>query len=136
MAYLKLSYDLPRVPPAPATEAPPDRFETFLEVLRRGLARKHELWAAGAACRPTHDGGLGVDPDTFFPGRGESAKMVEAKAVCSTCPVTAECLDYGQSQEYADQPLGVWGGTSARQRRQLAAEARIIRKSLRGREKS
>jgi len=64
-------------------------------------------WVERGACR-------GVSTDLFFPERGESPAA--AKAVCATCPVRVECLDYalvvlGQS--------GIWGGQSERQRRQI-----------------
>jgi WhiB family transcriptional regulator, redox-sensing transcriptional regulator len=51
---------------------------------------------------------------TFFPQRGGSSKA--AKALCQTCPVKAECLDY--ALEGGDR-FGIWGGTSERDRRRL-----------------
>ncbi len=56
-----------------------------------------------------------MDPEIFFPERGESCD--EARAVCSTCPVSKECLIYA----YTESPrvLGIWGGTSDRQRRRV-----------------
>jgi hypothetical protein len=66
-----------------------------------------ERWMADAKC-------AGVDPELFFPGRGESAE--DAKAVCRACPVRVECLEYAL---VTNQTLGVWGGTSERQRRRL-----------------
>jgi hypothetical protein len=56
-----------------------------------------------------------MNPATFFPERGAEATR-EAREVCSTCPVTAECLDYAMVTRERD---GVWGGKSGRQRRQL-----------------
>ena len=46
---------------------------------------------------------------SFFPERGESSGP--AKAVCAECTVRAECAAAGQGE------AGVWGGTSARERR-------------------
>lgn len=60
-------------------------------------------WMDAAACR-------GVDPELFFPeGRGSQA--TPAVKVCSTCPVMAECFEYGKNEQY-----GVYGGVSANQR--------------------
>jgi WhiB family transcriptional regulator, redox-sensing transcriptional regulator len=56
----------------------------------------------------------------FHPGRGEPT--TPAKAVCARCAVRAECLDYALSRP-ADQCLGVWGGTSVRERRALRRAA-------------
>lgn len=44
-------------------------------------------WAALAECR-------GLDPQLFFPTRGDMESMREAKAVCAACPVRAECLTH------------------------------------------
>lgn len=64
-------------------------------------------WAAHAACANT-------SPDLFFPDKGGSTAA--ARAVCATCPVTTECLDYALRWRI---PHGIWGGTSERERRRL-----------------
>ena len=69
-------------------------------------------WQQHGACR-------GVDPNMFFPERGESVR--EAKAVCARCPVRAECLRYALENHEA---RGVWGGLSGRERRQLSRTGR------------
>ena len=53
-----------------------------------------------------------ADPEAFFPEKGGSTR--EAKAVCSRCPVTAECLEYALAH---DERFGIWGGMSERERR-------------------
>jgi WhiB family redox-sensing transcriptional regulator len=65
-------------------------------------------WRAEAACVPY------AGEVDFFPTRGESAGA--AKAVCATCPVRRECLEYALQWEHL---CGVWGGLSERERRQL-----------------
>ena len=67
-------------------------------------------WHADAACR-------GMEPATFVLGRGANESiMARARAICSTCPVTVECLDYA----LADIDItGVWGGTTGRERKQM-----------------
>jgi len=41
---------------------------------------------------------------------------------CFRCPVREECLAYALETEAPDGELGIWGGTTAYQRRQLKAE--------------
>lgn len=62
-------------------------------------------WHEMANCR-------GLDPEMFFPERGESTG--EAKAVCCECPVQGECLDHALVNT---EKFGIWGGLSERQRR-------------------
>jgi WhiB family redox-sensing transcriptional regulator len=56
----------------------------------------------------------GMDPDVFFPDRGES--LAPAKAICAECIVRDECLEFALDQ---GERFGVWGGTSERERRKL-----------------
>jgi WhiB family redox-sensing transcriptional regulator len=56
----------------------------------------------------------GVDPDLFFPERGESSQ--EAKDICQTCDARMACLEFALLN---GEKFGVWGGTSERQRRIL-----------------
>ena len=67
-------------------------------------------WAARALCAQ-------VDTELFFPGRGEANR--EAKAVCARCAVRAPCAAFAVATGQA----GVWGGLSARERRELAGKA-------------
>ena len=64
-------------------------------------------WHQHAAC-------AGTNPDLFFPGRG--VPITDARRVCATCPVKAECLDYAITN---GETIGVWGGTSERERRAM-----------------
>ncbi len=61
-------------------------------------------WHDDAECRDT---GL-----NFYPKRGESTK--EQKAICTTCGVVDDCLEYALS---TNQKFGIWGGLSVRQLR-------------------
>jgi WhiB family redox-sensing transcriptional regulator len=67
-------------------------------------------WANDGSCR-------GVDPDVFHPGKGGTTAI--AKAFCAACPVCAECLEHALVQ---NEPQGVWGGKSERERRKLRKE--------------
>lgn len=66
-----------------------------------------EAWMAHAAC-------AGADPELFFPARGANGS--EAKAICDDCPVRLSCLAYAVANRELD---GIWGATSARQRRSM-----------------
>jgi hypothetical protein len=69
-----------------------------------GLLRGMPAWYADAAC-------LGVDPDLFFPEKGQNDD--DAKAVCGGCDVRAECLAYALERRNL---VGVWGATNANER--------------------
>lgn len=74
--------------------------------------RDDELaWKADAEC-------AGLDPELFFPRRGENT--LQAKAVCAVCPVRQECLDYALA---STDLLGIWGGTSEKERRRIRSRA-------------
>ena len=71
-------------------------------------------WMEQAACR-------GVNPDLFFPERGESIKG--AKDVCHTCHVQTVCLDYALDHK---ETWGIWGGASERERRRLRRQRALM----------
>ena len=64
-------------------------------------------WQERALCAQT-------DPEAFFPEKGGSTR--EAKKVCVSCDVRAECLEYALAH---DERFGIWGGLSERERRRL-----------------
>lgn len=64
-------------------------------------------WQDQALCAQT-------DPEAFFPEKGGSTR--EAKRVCASCEVRAECLEYALAN---DERFGIWGGLSERERRRL-----------------
>ncbi len=64
-------------------------------------------WQDSALCAQT-------DPEPFFPAKGEP--NLNAKAVCRSCEVTAECPEYALTNDIVD---GIWGGLSYRQRLKL-----------------
>jgi WhiB family redox-sensing transcriptional regulator len=77
-------------------------------------------WQARGNC-------LGLDPDLFFPERGESA--AEAKAVCASCMVRTECLEFALEHK---ERFGVWGGLSEYERRRLRGARRLAARQARG----
>jgi len=76
------------------------------------LSIERDDWRDHSACRDT-------DPDLFFPvgTTGPAIEQIEsAKAVCRTCDVQTECLEYAL---VTNQDSGIWGGTSEEERRAL-----------------
>ena len=68
-------------------------------------------WQDRALCAQT-------DPEAFFPEKGGSTR--EAKRVCRSCEVRAECLEFALEN---DERFGIWGGLSERERRKLKKRA-------------
>ena len=64
-------------------------------------------WQTDALCAQT-------DPEAFFPEKGGSTR--DAKRICATCDVMAECLDFAMRE---GERFGIWGGLSERERRRL-----------------
>lgn len=74
-------------------------------------------WMAAAACR-----GSSVN---FHPDRGQDTR--QAKAICARCPVREECYDYALDM---GEMFGVWGGTTAKERRRLLRRNRFAASDL------
>jgi WhiB family redox-sensing transcriptional regulator len=93
----------------------------FVDPVRLGVpgVRKQVLeveddalaWQGDALCAQT-------DPEAFFPEKGGSTR--EAKKICTTCEVKAQCLEYALQN---DERFGIWGGLSERERRKLRKQA-------------
>ena len=77
-------------------------------------------WRARAAC-------LGHDPETFFPQPADREGETEAIAICSGCPVKADCLADAMQAEKGlsvSNRWGIWGGFSAHERARMDRENR------------
>ena len=68
-------------------------------------------WQSESLCSQT-------DPEAFFPEKGGSTR--DAKKICGSCEVRAECLEYALQN---DERFGIWGGLSERERRKLRKRA-------------
>lgn len=68
-------------------------------------AETREPWMDEALCAQ-------IDTEMFFPEKGGSTR--DAKRVCVTCDVKAQCLEYALRN---DERFGIWGGLSERERR-------------------
>lgn len=72
---------------------------------------KPQPWKQHAAC-------TGLDPDLFYPPPGAigRAQADAARTVCAGCPVRLNCLAYALAN---GEELGIWGGTTERDRRRI-----------------
>ncbi|MES2171354.1 MAG: WhiB family transcriptional regulator [Actinomycetota bacterium] len=68
-------------------------------------------WQSDSLCAQT-------DPEAFFPEKGGSTR--DAKKICTSCEVRAQCLEYALKN---DERFGIWGGLSERERRKLRKRA-------------
>ena len=80
---------------------------TLLDLAGQDSDEAELTWQERALCAQT-------DPEAFFPEKGGSTR--EAKKVCVSCEVRAECLEYALEN---DERFGIWGGLSERERRKL-----------------
>lgn len=87
---------------------------------RPGRAGPVDLaWQDDAACRD-------LDPSMFFAGYTTAGTLdpgfdpAPAKAICASCPVTAQCREYALRSGV----LGVWGATDYPQRLRLSRRPR------------
>lgn len=79
-------------------------------------------WQLWARCR-------GTSTDTFYPpehARGNRRRLNEqpAKQVCESCPVLMPCLRYAVD---AEEPHGIWGGTTPGERVELRRAGSVVR---------
>ena len=72
------------------------------------------IWRSLGACR-------GLDPDMFFPETEDQADV--AKMVCSGCDVRISCLEHALASR---EKVGVWGGTTERDRRRIIRHRRRV----------
>ena len=72
------------------------------------------IWRSLGACR-------GLDPELFFPETEDQADV--AKMVCQGCDVRVSCLEHALASR---EKVGVWGGTTERERRRLIRQRRRI----------
>jgi WhiB family redox-sensing transcriptional regulator len=72
-------------------------------------------WQQRAACRG-EDSSWFFAPNYFEKRQEKLAREVKAKAVCASCPVRPECLEYALRIR---ETHGVWGGLNEMERRAL-----------------
>lgn len=69
-------------------------------------------WKQHAACK-------GVDVSLFYMDRGDHSTLKMIRAMCETCPVQTECLNYSIDM---GEKHGIWGGKTEKQRRKIRRE--------------
>lgn len=100
--YLVDADDLGRVSWSNSGRARTERKNMPNERTRRQLVYPDTLKQHGA-CRTS-------DPDLFY--AEAAAAELEAKRVCSACPVLERCREWGLARE----EFGIWGGLTAKER--------------------
>ena len=79
----------------------------------RSTTTAEEVWQLRASCR-------GPDASYFFPPshferkEEKEEREMQAKAICRTCPVKRQCLDYALRIR---EPHGIWGGLNEVERK-------------------
>jgi WhiB family transcriptional regulator, redox-sensing transcriptional regulator len=102
--------------PRPHEVAAASRDQRLLRAIRE--RRPDAAWRARGACRD-------ADPETFFPDPAGPADA--AVAFCKNCPVAGACLAWALE---AGDCHGVWGATTARERRPMLVAWRAERREL------
>ena len=75
-------------------------------------------WKLAGACR-------NANTDVFYPP--SDADAAPAKAVCESCRVRAECLEYALAVR---EPEGIWGGCTLAERRSILRRRRDRERKL------
>ena len=84
-------------------------------ILPLGLNDSERDWMDRAYCKVNN-----IDMPLYFPPRGDSVGVKEIIAeTCEQCEVREECLNYALNNFLS---IGIFGGTTGRQRRQLQKE--------------
>jgi WhiB family redox-sensing transcriptional regulator len=74
-----------------------------------------DLWQARAACRGPNT--LIFFPPSHFERKDDrEGREAKAKAICASCAVRRDCLDYALRIR---EPHGIWGGMNETERRAL-----------------
>lgn len=69
-------------------------------------------WRSLGACR-------GLDPDIFFPETADEEDL--ALGICAGCAVRVACLEHALARR---EKVGVWGGTTDKDRRRIVRQRR------------
>ena len=68
---------------------------------------RNPAWLEDAKCK-------GADTDLFFPEPGDTHQVVEAKLMCSECPVRIQCENH-----FINERHGIFGGRTPDEREHL-----------------
>lgn len=94
----------------------------FLDTIADIISDRDQPWRGHSAC-------AGMDPEIFFPVRGDNAGVARARAICATCPVLDECKEW--SLGFSEwQMNGITGGMSVRERARIRRERKMASREL------
>ena len=82
----------------------------------RNVRHADNTWMSQAKCRATH-----YDPEWFRPLTTDTEAAQPALAVCATCDVVDDCLEYALAN---NETAGIWGGTTPVQRQFIRIQRR------------
>ena len=71
-------------------------------------------WRLRGACR-------GLDPEIFYAAGDDEGVVDRAKAVCNTCVVQQQCLEFALANRESE---GIWGGATEKERRRILRQRR------------
>ena len=80
--------------------------------------RVEETWQIRAACRGPQ-AAVFFPPPQFERKDEKSDRETRAKAICATCVVKKDCLEYAVAIR---EPHGIWGGLNEVERKQLLGQ--------------
>src|SRR3954452_17115664 len=80
--------------------------------------RVEESWQIKAACRGPQ-AAVFFPPPQFERKDEKSERETRAKAICATCVVKKDCLEYAVAIR---EPHGIWGGLNEVERKQLLGQ--------------
>ena len=81
-----------------------------------------QAWQVRASCRGPQS--IVFFPPSHFERKEEKREREErAKAICTTCGVQRDCLDYALRIR---EQHGIWGGLSENERRAILAEREAV----------
>ncbi|MBM3684931.1 MAG: WhiB family transcriptional regulator [Actinobacteria bacterium] len=80
---------------------------------------EEEDWQRRAACRGPRNAAVFFPPPRFERKHEKADREAKAKAICRSCGVRTDCLDYALQIR---EQHGIWGGMSENERRQVLLE--------------
>ena len=81
----------------------------------REVRQADNSWMVNAACRTVYN------KDIFWPLTSDTQAAQPALAVCGTCDVVDDCLEYAMTN---NETAGIWGGTTPVMRQFIRIQAR------------
>ncbi len=83
------------------------------------MVKDHSEWVSKAVCKSVPNA-----TKVFFLERGMNSNA--AKKICSTCPVTEECLEYALSFNLYEDSFGIFGGMTPQERENVRRARGIV----------